>query len=89
MLERAVLIGLRNNLRRDDEVALALDICTFGGARMLNLADYGLEVGCKADLVLLEGETLPEAVVSRRPRKLVLKNGKVIARNGAIMSAAA
>ncbi|WP_262027376.1 amidohydrolase family protein [Microvirga sp. Mcv34] len=82
MLERAVLVGLRNNLRRDDEVALALDTCTYGGARMMGLDDYGLEPGCRADLVLLDGETLAEAVVSRRPRKMVMKGGKVIARDG-------
>jgi cytosine/creatinine deaminase len=83
MLERAVLVGLRNNLRRDDEVALALDTCTHGGARMMGLSGYGLEPGSSADLVLHEGETLAEAVVSRRPRRLVLKGGKVIARDGA------
>ncbi|QRM31592.1 amidohydrolase family protein [Microvirga sp. VF16] len=82
MLERALLVGLRNNLRRDDEVALALDTCTFGGARMMAIDDYGLQPGCWADLVLLDGETLAEAVVSRRPRKMVLKRGKVTARDG-------
>ena len=85
MLERAVLVGLRNNLRRDDEVALALDTCTYGGARMMGLDDYGLQPGNWADLVLLDGETLAEAVVSRRPRKLVLKRGEVIARDGAAL----
>lgn len=82
MLERAVLVGLRNNFRRDDEVALALDVCTHGGARMMNLEGYGLEPGDRADFVLLDGETLAEAVVSRRRRKLVVKNGKVVARDG-------
>ncbi|WP_201862936.1 amidohydrolase family protein [Microvirga soli] len=88
MLERAVLVGLRNNLRRDDEVALALDTCTFGGARMMGLNDYGLDLGCKADLVLLDGETLAEAVVDRRPRRMVVKGGKVIARDGTALVAA-
>jgi cytosine/creatinine deaminase len=82
MLERAVLVGLRNNLRRDDEVALALDTCTYGGARMMGLDDYGLDPGSKADLVLLDGDTLAEAVVDRHPRKMVIKSGKVIARDG-------
>ncbi|MBB4040284.1 cytosine/adenosine deaminase-related metal-dependent hydrolase [Microvirga flocculans] len=85
MLERAFLVGLRNNLRRDDEVALALDTCTHGGARMMELDGYGLAPDCKADLVVLEGETLAEAVVSRRPRKLVMKGGKVTARDGAAL----
>ncbi len=82
MLERAVFVGLRNNFRRDDEVALALDVCTHGGARMMALEGYGLEPGCKADLVLLDGEALAEAVVSRRKRRLVLKAGRVVAQDG-------
>ncbi len=82
MLERAVLVGLRNNFRRDDEVALALDVCTHGGARLMELDGYGLDAGCRADFVLLDGETLAEAVVSRRPRRLVVKNGQVVARDG-------
>ena len=88
MLERAVLVGLRNNLRRDDEVALALDTCTYGGARMMGLNDYGLKPSCKADFVLLDGETLAEAVVDRRPRRMVIKGGKVIARDGTALIAA-
>jgi cytosine/adenosine deaminase-related metal-dependent hydrolase len=82
MLERAMFVGLANNLRRDDEVELALDVCTHGGAQVMALADYGLSVGCHADMVLVGGETLAEAVVSRTPRKLVIKHGKVVARNG-------
>ncbi|MGJ8624552.1 MAG: amidohydrolase family protein [Yoonia sp.] len=83
MLEKAMHIGMRNNLRRDDEVELALDICTFGGAAVMGLDGYGLDIGCVADCVLVEGATLAEAVVTHAPRKLALKAGKVIARDGA------
>ncbi|RJE80021.1 amidohydrolase family protein [Paracoccus sp. JM45] len=82
MLEKAMAVGMRNNLRRDDEMALALDICTRGGAAILEVADYGLDIGCRADCVLVEGETLAEAIVTHAPRKLVLKAGKVTARDG-------
>ena len=88
MLERAMFIGLCNNLRQDDELALALDICSFGGARVMEAADYGLEVGCWADLVLVPGESLADAVVSRPPRKLVLKRGRIVARDGAALVSA-
>ncbi|MEZ5591409.1 MAG: amidohydrolase family protein [Gammaproteobacteria bacterium] len=87
MLERAMFIGLSNNLRRDDEVEQALDICTHGGAQVMALQDYGLTVGCQADLVLVEGETLAEAVVTHAPRKLVLKRGKIVARDGICIQA--
>jgi cytosine deaminase len=82
MLERAMLIGLRNNFRRDDEVELGLAVCTTGGAATMRTAGYGLAEGCNADLVLVEAETLAEAVVNRPERKLVLKRGRAVARNG-------
>ena len=88
MLERAMFVGLANNLRRDDELALALEICTHGGAGVMALADYGLAPGCKADLVLLAGETVAEAVVTRAPRKLVVKGGRITARDGVSQRAA-
>lgn len=82
MLERAMMIGLANNLRRDDELELALEICTHGGAQVMALQDYGLDVGDRADLLLVSGETLAEAVVSRDPRQLVVKGGQIVARDG-------
>src|SRR4029079_17376372 len=60
MLERAMILGLRNNFRRDDEVELALDVVTRGGARAMGLVGYGLGVGDFADLVLVDAETPAE-----------------------------
>ncbi|HEX5326229.1 MAG TPA: amidohydrolase family protein, partial [Acetobacteraceae bacterium] len=82
MLERAMLLGLRNNLRRDDELAQVLEVCTTGGARMLGLADHGLHAGAAADLVLVEAETIADAIVSRPARRLVIKAGRVVAEDG-------
>jgi cytosine deaminase len=82
MLERAMLIGLRNNLRRDDELALALQAVTDEGARVCGFADYGLAPGSRADLVLVDAENIQEAVVARPPRKLVISRGRIVARQG-------
>ncbi len=82
MLERAMLLGLRNNFRRDDELALALDACTIGGAGALGLQDYGLAPGCTADLVLVAADTVAEAIVSRPSRRTVIRRGRVIVRDG-------
>lgn len=87
MLERAMLVGLRNNLRRDDELALALDICTTGGARAMDVADHALLPGGRGDVVIVEGETVAEAIVSRLPRRLVVAAGRVTARDGATLVA--
>ena len=82
MLERVMLVGLRNNFRRDDEVEIAFHVCTQGGADVMRLEDYGLHVGAKADLLVVEGETITHAAVARPVRKLVLKHGKIIVRDG-------
>ncbi|WP_143684909.1 amidohydrolase family protein [Variovorax sp. KK3] len=85
MLERAMLLGLRYNLRRDDELDVALDCVTAAGARGLGFEDYGLTTGCRADLVLVDARTVAEAVVARPPRRLVVAGGRVVARDGALL----
>lgn len=82
MLERAMLLGMKNNLRRDDEVAMALDVCTTGGALVMEREGHALAIGGRGDVVLVEGETLAEAIVTHAPRKLVVTAGNIAARNG-------
>ena len=85
MLERAVLVGLRNNLRRDDEIRMAFDVCSTEGAKLMGVTDHGLAEGCAADLLILPGETLAEAVVDRSPKRRVIKRGRIVARDGVPM----
>ncbi len=85
MLERVMFLGLRNGLRRDDEVELAFQVCTSGGASVMRLEGYGLQVGARADLIAVPGETITHAAVSRPLRSLVVKHGRVVARNGACL----
>ncbi|WP_179401948.1 amidohydrolase family protein [Burkholderia guangdongensis] len=87
MLERAMLIGMRFDLRRDDAVAIAFDCVSDAGARGCGFADYGMHVGARADLVLVDAESIAHAVVARPVRKLVVSNGRVVARNGAFIGA--
>jgi cytosine deaminase len=85
MLERAMLIGLRYNLRRDDELAIALDCVTEAGARGCGFGAYGLAPGCRADLVLVDAQTVAHAVVARPPRRLVVSGGRIVARDGTLL----
>jgi cytosine deaminase len=82
MLERALFVGLRNNFRRDEDVEYALHVCTQGGADVMKLDGYGLAEGAFADIVLVQAETLAEAVAARPERQLVLKRGRPVARDG-------
>jgi cytosine/adenosine deaminase-related metal-dependent hydrolase len=84
MLERATLLGLRNNLRRDDELPVALAACTTNGAVALGLADYGLAVGCHADFLLIDAETLAEAIAQHPPGRTVVRRGHIVATDGVV-----
>jgi cytosine deaminase len=83
MLERAMLIAMRYGLRRDDDLALAFDCVSSTAASACGFSGYGLRPGARADLVLLDADTLAHALVARPPRKLVVANGRVVARDGA------
>lgn len=83
MLERAMLIAMRYGLRRDDGLAIAFDCVSTTAARACGFVDYGLQVGARADLVLVEADTLAHAVVARPLRKLVVSHGRIVARSGA------
>jgi cytosine deaminase len=84
MLDRAMHIGLRNALRRDDELDWALDCVTTAAARGCGFADYGLAAGSRADLVLVDAETVAAAVIDAPVRRLVLAAGHVVARDGTL-----
>jgi cytosine deaminase len=85
MLDRAAAIGQRNGFAKDEDLALALEVCTSIGARAIGLEGYGLAVGCFADAVLVECETVAEAVAAPPLRRLVLRRGMVVARDGELM----
>jgi cytosine/adenosine deaminase-related metal-dependent hydrolase len=88
MLERAMLIGWRSDFRRDDQIAVAFDVCSAAGARALQLGPWGIEVGAPAHLSVAAAGCLAEAVCARPLRKLVLHAGRVVARDGEVVKEA-
>jgi cytosine deaminase len=56
------------------------DAVTVNAARVLGLAGYGLEPGCRADFVLLQACSPAEAVRLRAQRLLVVRGGEVVSR---------
>lgn len=85
MLLRAYLIAYRNNFRRDEEIEEVIGIITNGGADAMRIGDYGFAEGKAADLVLVDEETHVSAVVNQPTPWLVMKRGRVTARDGAII----
>jgi len=56
------------------------DAVTVNNARILGLEGYGLDVGCRADFVLLQARSPQEAVRLRAQRLLVVRGGHVLSR---------
>ena len=88
MLERVMWIAYRSGFRTDEDLAMAFELATTGAARVLGLEGHGLAVGCPADFVTLPAETLGEAIVEHAPRSLVVKAGRIVARDGDLVDCA-
>ena len=82
MLERCWLLAYRTGSRTDDKLIECLGMGTRRGADLLELQGHGLEAGCEGSLVLIPGENLAQIVVDRPKRALVVKNGRIVARDG-------
>jgi cytosine/adenosine deaminase-related metal-dependent hydrolase len=84
MLERAMLIGYRQGLLADADLELAFSLGNERSAGVLGLAGHGLRIGAAADLVAIPAGSIAEAVAAHPPRALVMKRGRVVAREGAL-----
>lgn len=72
----AVHVGLMTSL---DGMRQCFDAVTVNAAQILHLDGYGIEPGCKADLVVLQAADPMEAIRLKATRLLVLRRGQVIA----------
>jgi cytosine deaminase len=89
MLARAMLIGYRQGFLADADLELAFDLANGRSAEVLGHADHGLRIGAVADLVAILAGSIAEAVAAHPPRALVMKRGRVVARDGALTAAMA
>jgi cytosine deaminase len=62
------------------EMNAVFEAVTTNAARVLNLDGYGLEVGCHADMVILNCRDPIEALRLRPQRLFVIRRGKIISR---------
>lgn len=62
-----------------DELETILDLVTARAAACFGAEDYGLEEGCRADLVVFDAPTAVDAVRTLAPRRFVVSRGRVVA----------
>lgn len=77
MLDRAHLLAYRSGAMTDAELELAYDVCSRAGAELLGLAPSG-------DHVEYPGECLAQVVVDRPTPARVVRDGRIIVRDGAL-----
>lgn len=82
MLERALLLCLRFDFAKDDEIAMAFECVTAGGARALRQVPPVIEAGATADLILLPAENIGDAIARRPATRTVISRGRIVAENG-------
>ena len=64
-----------------DEIQAVFRFITDNAARALRLQDYGVEVGCWADLNVLAAPTVQHVLRLQQPPAWVIRRGKVLASN--------
>ncbi|WP_435842973.1 amidohydrolase [Streptomyces lavendulae] len=85
MLHRAHLLGWTTDARLDEELTSCFAVGAHGGADVMGLAHADFAPGAPADFVLVEGECVPQAVVDVPRRDVVVRGGRVVARDGALV----
>ncbi len=75
MLEVAHLLAHADHLALPPQIEACMDAITVNPARMLGRKDYGIEPGCRADLVILPVPDVHEAIRCRPMPTAVLKGG--------------
>ena len=73
----AVHVGQMGGIAEKDQL---FDAVTVNSARTMGLEGYGLAVGCKANLVILQAADVTEAIRLKPTRLYVLREGRVISR---------
>jgi cytosine/creatinine deaminase len=86
MLDRVRHIGLLNGLQTDSDLNAALKLATDQAATVMGLPQIHIELGDPADLVVVLAENVAEAVASAPVRHLVVRGGRIVARQGALTS---
>jgi cytosine deaminase len=79
MLEVALITAHAAHLSLPPEVETVFAMGTTHAARVLRIPDYAVEVGHRADFMLLDASTPAEAIRLQAPRRLVVRQGRVVA----------
>ena len=78
-LQVALIFCHAAQLSVPSEIDAALSAIRHTAARVMGVRGYGLEPGCTADLVVLDSDSMHEALRQQAPRRWVIRQGSVVA----------
>lgn len=79
LLEEALILAYGAHLDTVDELDTLMQMSTTHAAKALRLNNYGLEVGCTADFVVLDAPSPSAAIVNQAEKNYVFKAGRLMA----------
>ena len=71
-----------HGLRTDEDLTYAVELATTAGARFVHRENHALVPGARADIVLIDAENVPDALVRAPRRDLVIAGGRIVVLNG-------
>ncbi|WP_199547732.1 amidohydrolase family protein [Streptomyces sp. N35] len=81
LLDTALLLARLAHLSGPADLHRVLRLVTHDAARVAGLTDYGVHVGARADLVLLDTRDYDAVLLERPVRTAVIKAGRIVARS--------
>ncbi|WP_343063832.1 amidohydrolase [Haloechinothrix aidingensis] len=85
MLGIALRFAQLHRLRTDEDLTRAVRLASTGGGGFVHRPAFDLAPGARADIVLLDAENVPDALVRAPRRRLVMAGGRVVARDGEVL----
>ena len=86
MLEVAMITSLTAHLTTPEEIEYAFNMPRYNAAKVLRLEQYQLVSGFPANFTLFEAPNAVEALRLQPPRRLVIRNGKIVAETKMVRS---
>jgi cytosine/creatinine deaminase len=84
-LQTGFLLAFAAQFHTRRAVETLYDMATVNGARLMRLPDYGIEMGRRADLVVIDAPSVQEAYRLHAARVAVIHDGRIVARDGRVM----
>ncbi|MBB3141927.1 amidohydrolase family protein [Halomonas organivorans] len=78
MLQRAMLIGYRSGFYTDEALALAFEMASTAGARVMGRRDHGLAPGHEATFLVLPAPNVAAAVAEAPSQRALVKRGRFL-----------